>query len=105
MASTTAPVERRAQTRTERVPADPAPAQEESSTIAPPAAPAERSRDGDAGAPATPTPSPATPSETPAEPPADDGLTKLEATTQCLASGISALDVAALAECVEDLLG
>jgi len=51
------------------------------------------------------TPAP-TESPTPTPEATDDNLiTRTEATLQCLASGISALDVAGLADCVEELLG
>lgn len=64
--------------------------------------------------PAEPTDSPAE-AEPPAPPPAsptappettdDNILTRAEATVRCLESGISSLDVVALASCVEELLG
>ncbi|HWM05073.1 MAG TPA: hypothetical protein VNP92_22270 [Actinophytocola sp.] len=67
--------------------------------VEPPKAPTESP--AEAEPPPAPTPSPTTPAETP-----DDGiLTRAEATVRCLESGISGLDVVALAACVEDLLG
>ena len=63
---------------------------------------------------AEPTDSPAQ-AEPPAAPPAsptpspdstdDNIITRAEATVRCLQSGISTLDVAALAACVDELLG
>jgi len=53
----------------------------------------------------TPTPVPtATPTTEPTTEPTTAVLTEAEATAQCLASGISALDVTGLADCVADLL-
>jgi hypothetical protein len=59
----------------------------------------------DSPAEAEPPPSSPTSPTTPPDTTEDDGLTKAQATVQCLQSGISTLDVVALAECVEDLLG
>jgi len=82
---------------------EPAPMDESTPAGSPaerPAAPADRSREANSTPPA-PTASPTTtPDATDS-----DGLTKPEATTQCLASGISALDLAALGACVDELLG
>jgi hypothetical protein len=82
---------------------EPAPVDESTpadSPAEPPAAPPPsqpRQEDTTPPAPnASPTPTPDTTDES--------GLTKLQATTQCLASGISALDLVGLGECVDELL-
>jgi hypothetical protein len=68
--------------------------------VEPSAAPTHSSSEADSPSPA-PTPSPTTPPDA-----TDDTvITRAEATVQCLASGISSLDLLALATCVEDLLG
>jgi len=67
--------------------------------VEPPAAPTDGPNE--AGQPPAPSASPATTPDTTE----DDVLTKAEATVRCLQSGISSLDVAALAACVDELLG
>lgn len=67
--------------------------------VEPPAAPTE------SPAEAEPPSDPTTPPPTAPDTSDGDILTKAEATVRCLQSGISTLDVVALAACVEELLG
>jgi len=77
---------------------------DESATAAPPAEPSEEP--GDRPADVEPTSSVPTSSPTADPDPTDtDSLTRVEATAQCLESGISTLDVLALGACVDELLG
>lgn len=75
-----------------------------SATAAPPAEPSEEPVDRPADV--EPTSSVPTSSPTADPDPTDtDSLTRVEATAQCLESGISTLDVLALGACVDELLG
>lgn len=103
ISETTAPAGTDEDTGPGAVDEGPAPSDESSaadSPAEPQATPADLPREENL-TPTAPTASPTT------TPDATDsgGLTRVEATTQCLASGISTLDLVGLGECVDELLG